>query len=42
MDRLADSTAELCQGRKNRYIGWEGVPMHDNPDVLMQDTGPNN
>ena len=31
MDHLADSTAYLCQGGKNRYIGREGVPMDDSP-----------
>ena len=27
MDYPADSTAKLCQGRKGRYVGREGVPM---------------
>ena len=31
MDYLADSTAELHQGRKDRYVGWEGIPMDDSP-----------
>ena len=29
MDHLADSIAKLSQGRENRYIGREGVPMDD-------------
>ena len=31
MDHLADSIAELFQGRENRYICREGVPMNDSP-----------
>ena len=31
MDHLADSIAKLSQGRKNRYIGREGVPVDDCP-----------
>ena len=31
MDHLADSNAELCQGRENRYICRGGVPMDDCP-----------
>ena len=29
MDHLADSTAKLCQGGKDRYVGREGIPMDD-------------
>ena len=29
MDHLADSIAILSQGRKNWYIGREGVPVND-------------
>ena len=25
MDHLADSTAELRQGGKDRYVGWQGL-----------------
>ena len=31
MDNLADSFADLYQGRKNRYIGREGVTMDNSP-----------
>ena len=31
MDHLADSIAKLSQGRKNWYIGMEGVPVDDSP-----------
>ena len=31
MDHLADSIAKLSQGRKNWYIGREGVPVDDSP-----------
>ena len=31
MDHLADSIAELCQGRKYRYICRECAPMNDSP-----------
>ena len=27
MNYSADSTAKLCQGRKGRYVGREGVPV---------------
>ena len=26
---LADSCAELCQGRVDGYMSWEGIPVHD-------------
>ena len=29
MDHLADSIAKLSQGRENRYIGKEGIPVDD-------------
>ena len=28
MDHLANSTAELCQGGKNWYVGWQSFPMN--------------
>ena len=31
MDHLADSIAKLSQGRKNWYIGREGIPVDDSP-----------
>ena len=31
MDHLAESIAKLSQGRKNRYIGREFVPVDDSP-----------
>ena len=31
MDHLADSIAKLSQGRKNWYIGMEGVQVDDSP-----------
>ena len=31
MDHLADSIYKLSQGRKNWYIGREGVPVDDSP-----------
>ena len=31
MDHLADSIAKLSLGRKNWYIGREGVPVDDSP-----------
>ena len=31
MDPLADIIAKLSQGRKNWYIGREGVPVDDSP-----------
>ena len=31
MNHLADSIAKLSQGRKNWYIGREGVPVDDSP-----------
>ena len=29
MHYLAHSITKLCQGRKQRYEGWEGIPMCD-------------
>ena len=29
MHYLAHSITKLCQGRKQRYEGWEGIPMYD-------------
>ena len=29
MPYMAHSITELCQGRKQRYEGWEGIPMYD-------------
>ena len=29
MDHMADSIAKLSQGRENRYIGREGIPVDD-------------
>ena len=29
MNYPADSTAKLCQGWKSRYVGREGVPVHN-------------
>ena len=29
MDYLAHSITKLCQGRKQSYEGWEGIPMYD-------------
>ena len=31
MDHLANSTAELRQGGKNWYVGWQGIPMNNWP-----------
>ena len=31
MDHLADSTAELRQGGKDWYVGWQGIPMNNCP-----------
>ena len=31
MDHLADSTAELHQGWKDWYVGWQGIPMDNCP-----------
>ena len=31
MDHLADSIVKLSQGRKNWFIGREGVPVDDSP-----------
>ena len=31
MDRLANSTAELHQGGKDWYVGWQGIPMNNWP-----------
>ena len=28
MHYLAHSITELCQGRKQWYEGWEGIPMY--------------
>ena len=29
MDHLADSAAELRQGGKDWYVGWQGIPMNN-------------
>ena len=29
MDHLADSAAELRQGEKDWYVGWQGIPMNN-------------
>ena len=29
MHYLAHSITKLCQGRKQWYEGWEGIPMYD-------------
>ena len=29
MDHPVDSTAKLCQGGKDHYVGREGIPMDD-------------
>ena len=29
MHYLAQSITKLCQGRKQRYEGWEGISMYD-------------
>ena len=31
MEHLVDSIAKLSHGRKNWYIGSEGVPVDDSP-----------
>ena len=31
MDHMADIIAKLSQGRKNWYIGREGIPVDDSP-----------
>ena len=29
IDHLANSTAELRQGGKDWYVGWQGIPMNN-------------
>ena len=31
MGHLADSAAELCQGGKDWFVGWQGIPMNNCP-----------
>ena len=31
MDHMADIIAKLSQGKKNWYIGREGIPVDDSP-----------
>ena len=31
MDHLADSAAEVHQGGKDWYVGWQGIPMNNCP-----------
>ena len=35
MDHLANSIAKLSHGRKNWYIGREGVPVDDSPGRVI-------
>ena len=35
MDHLADSIAKLNQGRKNWYIGREGIPVEKNVNLYV-------
>ena len=34
MDHLTDSIGKLSHGRKNWYIGREGVPVDDSPGEM--------